>query len=795
MNFINQLEDDSILIIPSNIKTKVLTYINDNKILKSIKILSFNDLKKGLFFDYDTSATKAVMDYLNVSYAVANLHINNLYYLDECNINDNKIKKLLDLKNYLDNNNYLIKDPLFIELLKSKSHIYVFGFDYITLFNKHLLNIASKYIDVNVIDTYYHEYSHTAYEFKNNFDEISFVFESILKLIDEGVSLDKIYIANYTNDDAFVFRTLTNLTGLPIYLGSTTTLYSTNIGSYFLKNLSNNMERLLYKIRTKFDIDENPENERVYTVLTNMLNSYYWCDGKYEDIKEIIEHDMQKRKIPSLHYDKEISLTNIIDNVFDDDEYVFLIGCNLGVIPKLKKDEDYIDDSIKPPYLETTNVYNETIKSTIIKAIKNIKNLTITYSLGTPFKTCEKSFLLNDESITIKKMDDFVSNYSNSLNILNLSKSIDNKIKFNTDDKNLSLLFSNYKTNYKTYSNEFKGIDLKTLKEKIDNNFVFSYSNIVEYYKCPFRFYTNRILKIENYETDLSQFIGSLFHYVLENCLEDTSKINEVFKEYVDAHFHEIDDTYKNKYFIESLRDEIKFLVDTIIEQQSHSKHTKTLYEHEIVIDVKRKINTKVKGFVDKILMLDNKVLIVDYKTTSSQSIDSDLFEFGLSTQLPIYLYLLESISDDIEVAGIYIQHILDLNQVYEPDKDLLEEKKKNLKLEGITFNNIDLISKFDDTYEKSQVIKSLSVTKDGSLKKSKSLMSIDERKELTDLMGNLIIKCIDNVSDGDFKINPIKIEKHADGCDYCPYKDICFRKFKDFNIQHIKTKRGDEDE
>lgn len=795
MNFLNEIEDNSILIIPPNIKTKVLAYINDNSILKSIKIMTFNDLKRGLLFDYNTEAIKATMDHLNVSFEIAKLYITNLYYIDKDKYKEDKLNQLLNLKNYLVEKDYLIIDSLFSELLKSKSAIYVYGFDYITLFNKYLLDKAESYTDIKIIEKKYNNYKHTIYEFKTIFDEVSFVFENILDLINKGVELDKIYIANYSDDYTFSFKTLANLTGVPVYLKSTTTLYSTAIGSYFLNNLSNNIDNLLYKIRKVFNTDTEKENERVYNALTNMLNNYYWCDGNYVDLKELIENDMKKRRVPNLHYEKEVTLTNIIDNTFNDDEYVFLIGFNLGDIPKLKKDEDYINDAIKPDFLETTEEYNKNIKSTIIKSIKNIKNLIITYKLGTPFKTCEKSYLANDDTLNIEKMDEFVSKYSDDLNLLNLSKSIDKKLKFNTEDKNLSILFSNYNTTYKTYSNSFSGIDVTKLRERLDDKFIFSYSNISEYYKCPFRFYNNYILKIREYETKLSQFIGSLFHFVLEKCLDGEYLIDEVYDEYIEKHFMEIEDTYKNKYFIESLRKEIIFLVDTIKEQQSHSSHTKTMYEHEIVIDINRKIKTKIKGFVDKILALDNSMLVVDYKTTGSQKIDSTLFEFGLSIQLPIYLYLLENVSNNIEVAGIYVQHILDLDQIYDPEKDYLEEKKKKLKLEGITFDDKDLISKFDDTYEKSQVIKSLSVTKEGSLRHLKNIMSLEERKELTNLMENLIMSCIDNVADGNFKINPIKIDKYADGCDYCPYKDICFRKFKDYNIQYIKQNGGEEDE
>ena len=49
MDFLNSIEDNSILIIDNNIKFKVLDYINEHKILKSIKLMSFTELKKACF--------------------------------------------------------------------------------------------------------------------------------------------------------------------------------------------------------------------------------------------------------------------------------------------------------------------------------------------------------------------------------------------------------------------------------------------------------------------------------------------------------------------------------------------------------------------------------------------------------------------------------------------------------------------------------------------------------------------------------------------------------------------------
>ncbi len=792
MQFVEQLENDSILIIPKNLKTKVLVYLNDNNIIKSLKILTFNDLKKGLFFDYGSDATKETMDYLQVSLDVAKNYLNNLYYITEEKYDNDKLNMLLDLKKHLLNKNLLIQDNLFKYLLKSKKKVYVYGFDYINRFNMYILDKVKELVDVLIIEKDYKEYSHTVYEFKSMFDEVSFVFESIFDLIKKGIPLNKIYIANYSDEYYFCFKTLMKITELPIYLKSTTTLYTTPIGNYFLENLSNNIDSLINKIKRIF---KNESDEVVINQLTNLLNNYYWCNKDYVSIKTLIENDMRSKIVPNRHYEEEVTTTSIIDNMFNDDEYVFMIGFNLGSVPRLKKDEDFINDELKPSFLETTDIFNKSSKETLIKAIKNIKNLTITYKLGTPFKSYEKSFLISDLGFDVKRIDFQVSNYFNDLNKLNMTKSIDSLIKFNEQESKLALLYNNYECKYKTYDNSFGGIDINLLRDKINDKIVFSYSNISDYYKCPFRFYVNNILNIKTFETKLAQVIGNIFHYVLEKSLEKELDIDSLIDDYLREHKDEFNMNYKDKYFIYSLRKEIKFVVETIKEQQSHSSHTKTLYEKEITLDIDRKIKTKIKGFVDKILVLDNAVLIIDYKTTNSQTINNKLFEFGLSTQLPIYLYLLNALDNKTEVAGIYVQHILDLDEKYEPNKDVLNERKKKLRLEGITFNDINLISKFDDTYEKSTIIKSLSLTKDGEMKKNKGIMSLEERNNLIDLMENLIIKCIDNVSDGIFNVSPIKIDKIADGCEFCEYKDVCYRKFKDFNIQILSTKEGDDDE
>ena len=69
-----------------------------------------------------------------------------------------------------------------------------------------------------------------------------------------------------------------------------------------------------------------------------------------------------------------------MDELVDEEEYVFLIGFNQGIIPKLYKDEEYITDNIKNEIdVETTLEKNNISKNDTLELINKIKNIFITY--------------------------------------------------------------------------------------------------------------------------------------------------------------------------------------------------------------------------------------------------------------------------------------------------------------------------------------------------------------------------------------------------------------------------------
>ncbi len=138
----------------------------------------------------------------------------------------------------------------------------------------------------------------------------------------------------------------------------------------------------------------------------------------------------------------------------------------------------------------------------------------------------------------------------------------------------------------------------------------------------------------------------------------------------------------------------------------------------------------------------------------------------------------------DIQVVGFYLQKILNNTSV---DLDEDDEKYKNLRLEGYTINDERLVQKFDSSYENSEVIKGMKTTKNGFAHYTK-LIDNDGIDKITDIVDKKIDEVIDATACGDFKINPKRINDKLIGCQFCEFKDLCFRKEEDIvNLEDTK--------
>ena len=359
---------------------------------------------------------------------------------------------------------------------------------------------------------------------------------------------------------------------------------------------------------------------------------------------------------------------------------------------------------------------------------------------------------------------------------------LDDYVKYGIKDNNLDLLYSNYdKNNYLEYDNKFSGIDKDSLLDYLNNELTLSYSSIDNYYKCGFKYYLNNILKIDEFQETFYTIIGSLFHFVLSKMNDDSFDLEKEYNYFLkDKEF-----SNKERFFLDNLKNNLSFIIEAIRKHQFISGFTNMLYEHKIDIKLMDSPYVHFKGFVDKIMYKENPsetlVSIIDYKTGNTD-INIKNLKFGLSMQLPIYLYLVSNsdILKNIKFTGFYLQHILNVDLNKKSNKTKEENDYDNLKLQGFSTNNLNRLSTFDSTYENSEMIRGMKLTKEGEIIKSANTLSDDEINEILKLTNDKIMEATKKILNSEFDINPKILNKKNVSCEYCTYKDICYHTEKD---------------
>ena len=755
---LDEIKDGSIVICNNSYKDKVLKNV---KKLINIKFMSMSEFIKSLYFDYDEKAILYVIKKYKVKYDIARYYLDNLIYILEPSYDRDKMKFLLNLKKELINNNLLIFNTRFKNYIKGKK-IVIYNYS-LSKFEKYLLKDIN-YIEINDIEG---SSDPLIYEFSDIEEEVEFVAYKISELINSGVDIHNIKLTNIDSSYINVINKIFNFYNLKIDKFNNIPILSSIIGNLFYTNLDNGIESAINSI------DDYKETD-TYNKIINICNKYVWCDD-VTDLKVLIYNDLKHTYIENIKYTNMIQVCDY-ESSFSNDDYVFMLGFNQGIIPRTYKDEDFINDDIKPSYIDNTIEKNIRSKEITLKAIRSIKNLTITYKLKSHFNTYYPSNLV-DELGEVKRVSlDYKKSFSDISNEIKLSKLLDDLIKFNHHPDLLDLLYNNYSIPYNTYSNKFTGIDKCNFNDFIKHKkeFNLSYSTMDDYNKCAFRFYIEKILYLKDNIDKFSVTLGNIYHDVLEKSTKGCIDVkDEVYKYLTD---NNINLSNSNKFFVNRAIDNIKYLLDVIEEQNKFSKLDKI--ETEKYVKVKIKDNINFIGFIDKIVynIFNDTIIasIIDYKTYIKKP-SLKYIDYGIGLQLPVYMYLASKSYKNIKFAGFYLQNIT-------LDNKSDEEKKKSLKLIGFTNTAKDILEKFDYNYMDSTVIDGIKINKDGSFSfnSMKHMLSDEDILDIIEKTREKIDETINNILEAKFDINP-KFDKENIGCEFCKFNDICFRRDSDF--------------
>lgn len=751
-----KLENNMLIICPNEEKLKILEKLEQEDKLYNLKFMTKKEYLDNYFFTYKDNALLYLMKKYHYKVDVCKVYLNYLYVIDEDKVFQNKkLNFLQSLKKELKENGLLEYNPSFKDYIKNKRKL-ILNYPKLDLYERHALEVEE--------DTIPQEKELTVTEYKTMEDEVNGIALEILKLLKQNVNINKIYLTNVSKDYLYTIDRIFTYYKIPINLEMKYTIFGTKVVKDYLQE-------------EKLDLENN---NKITKKLVSILNSLVDLKDDSKEYKELLISKIKSASITSEEYKDAVQIKNLENEEFMDDEYVFVLGLNQDNLPKLEKDTDFISDKDKKEVeLYTTDEKNKQAKTSLINIFYSIKNLYLSYKLQTPFQSMYPSSIIEEYKIKVITPEEDTYKSSNLYNKLRLGSKLDTYNRYQEITPMLKELYTHYDIPYQTYDNSFKGINKNTYLENLPFPLKLSYTSINSYNECKFKYYANYVLKLNTFEDTFAAFIGSLYHRILQLYKRPNFDFEEEYQKYLEKRTLSL----KEKVLLVRLKKELLDLLEQEKKQDLILGYTDELHEQKIEIPLKKDIEVIFTGTIDKIMYYkkieDTYFAIVDYK---SGTVDTKIekMKYGLSMQLPVYLYLINysKVFDNPIFTGIYYQNIL-FNYPSFDKKPLEEIKKDRIKLQGYSTDDLSVLERFDPTYENSEVIKSMKYTEKGFYHYAKVLND----KEVYDMIRytkKQIEKSMNEILDGDFTINPKVYDGKNISCEFCSFKDICYKAQKD---------------
>ena len=750
---------------------KDYTFLNEDTLIKKI----LGECKK-------TTLLYLMKEY-SLSYELAMEYIKYMPYIEDKTYNNLKIDSIVSAKRALIKEGLYEIDELFKVRLK-RTPLTIIDFNDKVILNSLLIKLRAL-TDVYLYDYNYKEYKHSALLYKDAYDESLDVINKIYNLYNDGISLNNIYILNMDDEYEFILKRLSIEYNIPIAFNK-----ERNILSF---DIARNLLRLMEE-KDSFDeiINLLDKDDDYFKPILDLIIKY-----ELKDENPILYIDFFKKLLKNMPIDNDnysdMVKTSLKDN-YSDSDYVFYLGCNLGATPKIYKDDEYLNDSeLSLINLPTSIIKNKRSKEDLLKLFKYTKNLYISLKEVSGKDSLLPANILNEANIDINKAKPGLG-YNRIEDRIKLGIAYTKYIKYKVVDDNLRI---NDDIKYNQYDNKFKGIDKEFLDKKyIEKPLELAYSNLKTYYACPFSYYLDKVLYLNDYKSTLATRLGSYAHKVLEESYNDDFDFNKISTDAM-LEFRDDDEEFKDYFYMGQMKIVLSELIEFNQEFEGVNKLDKVLREVEIKY---LGSNYIFKGVIDKLLYTEINgeiyAAIIDYKSGMDKP-SLDNVSDGFNLQLPCYSFLLSNYKEfkdkKINIIGIYLQkvNIIALDNTL----DIVAQRRNSFKLQGFSTYDLGNLLMLDPYAHSSSYIQSMKIKADSSFYKNAKVIKRNQMEELIDLTKDLIDKAAKNIQNGEFPIEPKKIDKYDKSCTYCKYKDICFKKYEDYKILKLNSFLKEEEE
>ncbi len=754
------LTNNTLIVCPTEEKIKILDSLRENQKLYNIKFMTKEEFKENYYYSYTVDALYYLLKTYHYNLSVAKVYLENLYPISETTIYKSpKLNFLKDLKIELKAHNLLEENPLFKSYIANKNVIVKNYYD-LDKYEEEMLNthlsFETKTLNVPVVECNTLE------------EEVNYVCLKILSLLKSGVEPKDISLVNVSSDYYYTLKKLFSYYNIPLNLDMKDSIYSTKAVTHYLET----------KALSLIDKSLSQINHKLLAILGELSS----LDDTTEEYQQILIDKLKTTYITPPKNKNAVSLKDLYNETFSSSEYVFVLGFNQDVLPKMEKDISYINDAIKEEVpLYTTAYLNKRSKLALVEVLSNIKNLYLSYKLSSPFSKFYKSSLIADLNLPIIKPDNDNLSYSNIYNKIRLAEKLDLYHLYGEEDQALKTLYSHYQIPYNTYTNAFTGLDEDHYLTALPYPLKLSYTSLNSYNECAFKYYIKYVLKLDKYEDTFSTFIGSMYHKILQLYEKTGFDFETEYKKYLETR----DLSLKEHLLLVRIKQDLMNLLKTLNKQKLITGYNESLHEKKIDIPLTKKVSVVFTGTIDKIMYYkkieDTYFSIIDYKTGT---IDTHIepMKYGLHMQLPVYLYLIHysKVFANPIFTGIYYQNIMFPYPTWQTKKTSSEIYEENLMLQGYSTTDTTILERFDPTYTKSEYIKSLAYSDEKGFSHYSKVMDNDTLYNLIKYTKEHISTKTDSILAADFSINPKVYAGKNVSCAFCKFQDLCYMKESD---------------
>lgn len=770
----------TIMITNASYKKKILKQYE--KKLCPIKFYTWQEFLEKYYFSYRSDTLYYVTNTYHVDPSIAQIYLDNLYFIEDKEYTSSKLNFLVSLKKDLEEHQYLQKDISFKSFLK-ESQIIFYGIPF-TPFHEKIKQELETIFQVKVENDKPISKEIPFITYENTEEEVIGVLEEITILLKKGVDSKQIKILPLSSDYQNTIQKISSLFSIPYESTNVPSIYTLDITQKFLEEVdkTKTLKELLPYL-------EKYQNTIIYDTIAKIFSNYTWVDIKMSDFYMTFIYLLKQEKIPVPFYKNAIQQINDLTLSFTN-EYVFILGATIETFPKIIQDNNFLsEEEMITLGLGTIEKQNQIEEEKLLSFLDRVPHVSISFAPTSIFQKYSKpTFLekLKTKYPVVEQIGKY--RYTNEkMNKLYLGKYLDIYDKFSTKEEMLSPLLEKYgSSSYRSYQNRFTGITPTKLHDIIKGKLNLSYSNMDTFFKCAFRFYLDSILKLKPFEETVSTKIGKIFHRTLEIIYREKRKDYEVVIDTVLQEFNQGQTLNKKDIFYQKkYKESLLTLIQLLNEQLEKTNYQNTYFEQYFSIEKDKDLHLSLVGFIDKILTLQDEentyVVVIDYKTGVLHN-DFNKAIYGMDMQLLVYLYLIKhtDIISNPKFTGMYLQPILSDPLKSEKNKQYIDLIRSYLRLDGYTSSDWKILKDWDKGYEEKSFIKGLKVKKDNSFYSYSKVLTEEEIEKLLDIVDENINRVLAAIKTGFFPINPKRMDNKNVSCEYCPYSDICYHQMQD---------------